>query len=91
VGTLILLANGYRNFCRGVKRPGREVDHSLPPSTEVKNEWSYTFTPPCDIMVWTGTDLVFYMEVGLLSIVGALLTKLTFYPVLQGGNGKLFA
>jgi hypothetical protein len=29
-----------------IKRPGREAYH-LPPSTdEVKNEWSYTFTPP---------------------------------------------
>jgi len=25
-----------------VKRPGREADHSLPFSPEVKNEWSYT-------------------------------------------------
>jgi hypothetical protein len=28
----------------GVKRPGREPDHS-PPSAEVKNTWIYTFTP----------------------------------------------
>ena len=25
-----------------VKRPGCEVDHSPPSSTEVKNEWNYT-------------------------------------------------
>jgi hypothetical protein len=30
----------------GVKRPGREADHSLPSSAEVKNAWSYTSTPP---------------------------------------------
>jgi hypothetical protein len=30
----------------GVKRPGREADHSPPSSAEVKNAWSYTFTPP---------------------------------------------
>jgi hypothetical protein len=30
----------------GVKRPGREVYHSPPSSAEVKNAWSYTFTPP---------------------------------------------
>jgi hypothetical protein len=30
----------------GVKRPGREADHSLPSSAEVKNVWSYTSTPP---------------------------------------------
>jgi hypothetical protein len=30
----------------GVKLPGRKPDHSLPSSAEVKNAWSYTFTPP---------------------------------------------
>jgi hypothetical protein len=30
----------------GVKRPGREADHSSPCSAGVKNEWSYTSTPP---------------------------------------------
>jgi hypothetical protein len=29
----------------GLKRPGRESDHSPPFSAEVKNEWSYTSTP----------------------------------------------
>jgi hypothetical protein len=28
-----------------VKRPELEVDHLLPTSSEVKNEWSYTSTP----------------------------------------------
>jgi hypothetical protein len=31
---------------RGIKRPGREVDHLPSSSTEVKNEWSYASTPP---------------------------------------------
>jgi hypothetical protein len=30
----------------GVKRPGRGADHPPPTSTEVKNEYSYTSTPP---------------------------------------------
>jgi hypothetical protein len=30
----------------GVKRPGREADHSPPSSAEVKNAWSYTSIPP---------------------------------------------
>jgi hypothetical protein len=30
---------------RGVKRPGREADHS-PSSAEVKNAWNYTSDPP---------------------------------------------
>jgi hypothetical protein len=30
----------------GVKRPGREADHSPPASAEVKKMWVYTSTPP---------------------------------------------
>jgi hypothetical protein len=30
----------------GVKRPGREANHSPPSSAEVKNAWSCTSTPP---------------------------------------------
>jgi hypothetical protein len=37
-----------------VKRPGREADHSVPSSAEVKNEYSYTATPPHSFMTWTG-------------------------------------
>jgi hypothetical protein len=29
----------------GLKRPGREADHSHPSSAEVKDAWSYTSTP----------------------------------------------
>jgi hypothetical protein len=36
----------------GVKRPGREADHSPPSSAEVKNAWSYTSTPPYAFMAW---------------------------------------
>jgi hypothetical protein len=35
-----------------VKRPGREADHSLPSSAEVKNAWSYTSTPPIRLHGW---------------------------------------
>jgi len=30
----------------GVKRPGREVDHSPPANAEVKDAWLYTSTYP---------------------------------------------
>jgi hypothetical protein len=30
----------------GVKRPGREADHSPPASAEVKNTWTYTSALP---------------------------------------------
>jgi hypothetical protein len=36
---------GTRGSFLGVKRPGREADHSPPSSTEVKNAWSYTSAP----------------------------------------------
>jgi hypothetical protein len=36
----------------GIKRPGREADHSHPPSVEVKNAWSYTSTPRYAFMAW---------------------------------------
>jgi hypothetical protein len=35
-----------RTLYLGVKRPGREADHSPPSSAEVKNTWSYISTPP---------------------------------------------
>jgi hypothetical protein len=40
----------------GVKRPGREADHSPPTSAEVKKTWIYTSTPP---YAFTATTLPF--------------------------------
>jgi hypothetical protein len=34
----------------GVKRPGREADHSPPTSAEVNKMWIYTSTPPYAFM-----------------------------------------
>jgi hypothetical protein len=36
----------------GLKRPGREANHSLLFNAEVKNAWSYTSTPQYVFMVW---------------------------------------
>jgi hypothetical protein len=36
----------------GVKRQGRESDHSPPSSADVKNVWSYTSTPQHAFMAW---------------------------------------
>jgi hypothetical protein len=36
----------------GVKRPGREADHSPPSSADVNNAWNYTSTPPYIFVVW---------------------------------------
>jgi hypothetical protein len=35
-----------------VKWPGLVAGDSLPSTTEVKNMWSYTSTPPYILMVW---------------------------------------
>jgi hypothetical protein len=43
--------NEYRDSLPAVIRPGREFHHSLPPSAEVKNEWSYTLTRQSPIPV----------------------------------------
>jgi hypothetical protein len=43
-GPPVLLFNGYLGYFSGVKRPWRDVDHCLPSSAEVKNEWSCTST-----------------------------------------------
>jgi hypothetical protein len=37
-------------FPRGVKRQGREADHSPPARAEVKKIWIYTSTPPYAFM-----------------------------------------
>jgi hypothetical protein len=42
----------------GVKWPGREVDHSPPSNAEVKNEWSYTSTPP--IPTWCAQGQLYF-------------------------------
>jgi hypothetical protein len=34
----------------GLKRPGREADHSPPASAKIKKMWIYTFTPPYAFM-----------------------------------------
>jgi hypothetical protein len=43
----------------GIKRPGRQADHSPPSSAEIKNAWSYTSVPPYVLMaLCTGTSLL---------------------------------
>jgi hypothetical protein len=38
------------NLFPGVKRTGRQADHSPPTCAEVKKMWIYTFTPPYSLM-----------------------------------------
>jgi hypothetical protein len=37
---------GTGGFSPGIKRPGREADHSPPAGAEVKKMWTYTSTSP---------------------------------------------
>jgi len=46
---------GIEGFSPGVKRPGREVDHSASYGTEVRNEWSCASTPPV-CLNWVNRD-----------------------------------
>ena len=46
---------GTEFFSPGVKRSGREADHSPPSSAEVKTEWGCTFAPPLclhGVLIW---------------------------------------
>jgi hypothetical protein len=36
----------------GVRRPGREADHSPPTSAEVENAWRYIPIPQYDFLAW---------------------------------------
>jgi hypothetical protein len=40
----------------GVKRPGREANHSLPSSAEIKNAWSYIPLPQYSFMAWCSVN-----------------------------------
>jgi hypothetical protein len=54
----------------GVKRPGREADHSPSSSAEVKNAWIYTSTPQYAFValysVETQGQLYLYLQINLL-------------------------
>lgn len=41
-----LIFNGYYGSIPEARRPGRDVEHSLQSSADVKDEWKYTSTPP---------------------------------------------
>ena len=45
----------------GILTQGIEVDHVIPSSAEVKNEWSCTLSPPYAFMAWILTPLPFYV------------------------------
>jgi hypothetical protein len=62
---------GTRGYFSGVKRLGREADHSNPSSAEVKNAWSSILFPPntpslrgAHLKKSTGTTLLLHLPSG---------------------------
>ena len=55
-----LLFNGYRALYPEVKQTGRDVGHTPPSSSEVKNEWSYTSPPPLCLRDVERDKITFY-------------------------------
>jgi hypothetical protein len=58
---------GNRVSFPGLKRPGREADHSLLSSAEVKNVWKYTSTPQYAFVAWCSVkaqgQLYLYLQI----------------------------
>jgi len=50
-----------------VKLLGHETDNSLPSNVDIKNEWSYIYTPPYAFMVHTKTTLLLSYPISLFS------------------------
>jgi hypothetical protein len=54
----------------GVKRQGREADHSPPTSAEVKKMWIYTYTPPYAFMAYCLiTELLGFRTLSIVRIL----------------------
>jgi hypothetical protein len=68
----------------GMKRPGRETNHSPPYSTEVKNTWSYNFSPPYVYIAWCLVEyerqLYFYF-VSMSPLMSALNGLCSWYRI----------
>jgi len=60
------LFNGYWISLPVLQRPGREVVHSPPFSSELTNEWSYTSPPLYAFMAWRGTTLPYQLATSLV-------------------------
>lgn len=56
-----LVFNEYQGTLLGVKQPRHEGKHFPPPSTAVRNKWTYTSAPPHTFMAWAGKRLPFYL------------------------------
>ena len=80
-----LLYSAQRSSFLGLKRPGRDVAHSPPFSSEVTNERRYISTPPICLKGVEGTILLFF-TFALLSNINKVLcftVHFTIFTVLQ--------
>ena len=57
-----ILFIGYWIYFPGEQGPRLEINHSLPSSAEVKNEWSYTSTPPTRLHGLDLDTLLFFIR-----------------------------
>ena len=56
------LFSGYRGSFLRVKRPGRDVNHSSPPSAVFRDEWSHALAPPAYLHGVDGDIFLFYVS-----------------------------
>jgi hypothetical protein len=69
-GPLNPIFNGYWGSLLGAKQPWSEVNHSPASSAKVKNEWSYTSTPPDCLKAWTGMQITFvFISASIIIII----------------------
>jgi hypothetical protein len=59
------LFSGHQSYFPRVKRSGREVNHSPLCSTEVTNEWAYTYSPTIRLRVVDREDVLFICTIFL--------------------------
>jgi hypothetical protein len=71
-----LLFKGYRCSFLGVKRHRHDVDNSSPPSADVKNEWSYTSTPPICVHIVDRDQFLFISLSSSLPSLGRFISGL---------------
>jgi hypothetical protein len=57
------LVNLPQDSCPGVRRSQRDVEHSHRSDAQVKNEWSYTSSPPICLRDVDTDDFIFNWEV----------------------------
>jgi hypothetical protein len=60
-GPFSLLPNGCLNYFVGVKRLGRDADHSRPSSAEIRNEYNCTSAPRICVRGMDWDKFAFYI------------------------------